>query len=45
MGILSKKFYALKRKIDLSYSDFMVMPVFLRESIIDMLIEENNPNG
>lgn len=45
MNNLTKKFYALNRRINLSYSDFLIMPVYLRESIIDILVGENNTDS
>ena len=45
MGILSKKYYVLQKHLNISYSDFLIMPVYLRELLIDMLVEEKNPGS
>jgi hypothetical protein len=45
MSSLIKKFYVLKKYLNLDYSDFLIMPVYMRESLIDIFLEEKNPKG
>lgn len=45
MSGLIKKFYVLKKYLNLDYSDFLIMPVYVRESLLDIFLEEKNPKG
>jgi hypothetical protein len=37
----STEFYYLKKYLNVSYSEFLIMPIFLRKFILNKWVEEN----
>jgi len=40
----STDFYYLNKLLNVSYSDFLIMPIFLRKFLINKWVEDNNNN-